>query len=411
MRKTTSDLWFNRRKHRLAQMIAIVFAFAVGVALWYSLANEEGAQDKGITAEKDLDPDFLQWLILENKASEDELTPDEAKKRSRLGARVFDRLISAFMARYILEGTVVDQDGNRLDGVQLSINKAKTRGPDRWAEEKTEQTINGAFALDLNGYTAIYLYFNKDGYYQEMLSYGYDGGETTAEDIVLRDRPARRNLVEKRDIRVVMEKMGDVTKLMAQNFRLSYRFKDDVHLGHVVDFDRDKWQRRFEGRGHLNALLAKNLLDDKHMPQNRMYVVSEIDNTGRILSVDKARPEWHRPHFLPERMRLSISDPEGGFLLYEQQKGERAFWTMEQAPESGYQQELIIDADLLNKRSPMATTGADYGVYFYFKIDNRFGKGRIDRTEITEEGKELLVHMILQLQMDGSRNLDTGRQY
>lgn len=190
----------------------LIMGLVVALITVWSDENESRA-DRGYTAEE-VDPALLDLSILEGKASAQELTPEEERKRRMLGSRLMDRVLGTFMAHYIVEGEIVDQDGNRLEDVHLLVNKAKARGPDRWAEEREEKKVSGMFSLDLDGYTALHLYFNKEGFYQEMLSFGFEGNSTTGDDIVLRDRPLRRSVVEKRDIRVVLEKMGDITKLL-----------------------------------------------------------------------------------------------------------------------------------------------------------------------------------------------------
>ncbi len=215
----------NTKRNELSVLISVATCITVACPfVRLAFADEDEVKpyvERGYTTEE-VDPDFLEWSILEGKAAKDELTPDEEQKRRMLGSRVMDRMLGMFMARYILQGEVVDQDGNRLDDVHVRVNKARARGPDHWAEERVDQKVNGTFSLDFDVYTALYLYFNKEGYYQEMLSFGFEGGSATGEDIILRDRPLRKNIVEKRDIRVVMEKKGDITSLIAYDSAISW---------------------------------------------------------------------------------------------------------------------------------------------------------------------------------------------
>ena len=82
---------------------------------------------------------------------------------------------------------------------------------------------------------------------------------------------------------------------------------------------------------------------------------------------------------------------------------------MKQAPETGYKQEIILDADWIYQRT-MTIPPPFGGLYFYFKINDRYGKCSIGRPSFPEGDYALELKIEFQLQVDGSRNLDTGRR-
>ncbi len=173
------------------------------------------------------------------------------------------------------------------------------------------------------------------------------------------------------------------------------------------------WEKRRKGAGHLRLTVVTNLLDPESLPPHCVYILADTDDDGRVMAIDKAGSGWHRPYYLPEKARLIICDPNGGFVTYEQDESgdEHAFWSMKRAPEDGYVQELVLDADWLFRRSPqIARRGPEAGIYFYFKVDNMFGKGRIDGVELIDGGYGMRLAATFRLQMDGTRNVDTGRR-
>lgn len=209
---------------------------------------------------------------------------------------------------------------------------------------------------------------------------------------------------------MVLEKKGDITQLTEQDFKLTFRRQDGVSSGNVVIFNWKQWELRRRSAGSLWPETVADLLDPEQLPPGCLYVLPTVNEDGHIVSIDKAQPNWHRPLMLPQELRLVLNDPEGGLLVYDQKEGEQAFWSMKRAPEEGYEQKLILDADWLFRRAPMMTTRPDDGIYFYFKVDGRYGKGCIGLPSLPEGDYALEVTIRLCMQMDGTRNLDTGRR-
>lgn len=352
------------------------------------------------------DPELREWGTLEQKATEGQLAPKEEERRRWLGGRLMDRILQASLASFVLEGEVVDEGGTRLNEVSLRISKEKERGVDNWVYDKEDQLVNGTFSIKVRGYSVVRLYFSKEGYYPENTVFSCDDEDDPLSPGYKPDRA-----VDRRDIRVVLEKMGDITHLIEANFKLTYRRQQDSGAsGYVATFDRDKWLLRSKGAGSLYPIPATNLLDPEQIPPMCVYVIPKVDGDGRIINEDKAGPDWHRSFLLPQEMRLITSDPEGGFIVYDQKEGEQAYWSMKLAPESGYKQEVALDADWLFRHSSYVRDMSNAGTYFYFKIDGRYGKGRIDSPSFPEGDYALEVGTTFQLQTDGSRNLDTGRR-
>lgn len=396
----------RRTMSQLVTTFFLSFLLFVPVCLFpITTAAESGVNEESPDHAGKPDPELREWGDLQQKSEVGQLSPEEEERQRWLGARIMNRIVEAGYARYTLEGEVVDQQGNSLNNIALKISKRKSLGPERSLYDDEDLIINGTFSVKASGYTSIYLYFDKEGYYSENMSFlCKDVSDPFSPDY----NPDRK--VDRRDIRIVMEKEGNITQLSEEDFKLTFRHQDGVSSGRVVDFARKLWPRDYYYQGPRNPILVTNLLDPKLLPERGLYVLPTVNENGHIASIDKARTNWFRPLILPQELRLVLNDPEGGLIVYDQKEGERAYWSMKLAPEEGYKKEVVLDADWLFRRSPMMTTRPDDGIYFYFKVDSRYGKGRIDMPSFTEGEYALEVNIELQLQMDGTRNLDTGRR-
>lgn len=82
--------------------------------------------------------------------------------------------------------------------------------------------------------------------------------------------------------------------------------------------------------------------------------------------------------------------------------------TMKTAPETGYVQEMEIDPKKVIERIK-TVEGTYSGLYFYFKVGGRYGKGSIGQIDVVNGGERVRVLIAFMVQPDGSRNVDTGR--
>jgi len=323
--------------------------------------------------------------------------------------------------RFILAGEVVDENGNRLKDVELGIRMDTLVGIgwDIKTDFQRETIKNGLFQVDVRPYTGVNLRFQKEGYYTTKKDFDFEKIHLSRVNFSREDQEAimegkdveiEEGVVRDENIRIVMEKKGNITTLIEEDFKLIYRRQEDGMVsGRVVDFARNKWAEYAKGRGAKNPIKVANLLDPEVVPLMCVYMLPKVDEKGRILSEIKIRKIGQREYQFPKELRILTSDPEGGFIVYEQEKGERSFWSMKLAPENGYKPGITLDADWMFRRSAYVTTQSDDGIYFYFKINGHYGKGRLESLRFPEGDYALELEMEFQLQIDGSRNLDTGR--
>lgn len=316
--------------------------------------------------------------------------------------------------RFILAGEVVDQDGDRLKDVEIRMRLSQLIGIgwDTKSDYETAAAGNGIFHVDVRPYSSVNLTFKKEGYYDEQLFFPFASNHISREDeaaiMAGKEVTIEEGIVRSENLRIVMEKKGDITDLLEETFKLTYqRQRDGTASGRVVSFNREMWPRGYYYQGPRNPIPATNLLDPVQIPPMCVYMLPKVDEDGRIRSEVKVYGKNGRlTRTYPIELRLISSDPEGGFIIYKQQPNEFAYWSMKLAPETGYKQELVLDADWFYERSLIQNTP---GTYFYFKINGRYGKGRLGTLRFPEGDYALELETEFQLQTDGSRNLDTGR--
>ncbi len=323
--------------------------------------------------------------------------------------KTMERLAQADHGRFILQGEVVDENGIRLDGVTLELEKDKLKNFG-WESDSEEETliINGTFQLDLKGYAMVRLYFSKDGYYNEKIDFSiqdisgeirerkkeiekniYEGKEVSQKDI--------DQIVFKKDgIRIVLEKQGKLTSLTAYNRGpLEYT---TTGKGIVINFDKHPAS---------SLRVIDNIEDPKQLPENCVYMVADKDLDGKIATVQKksylADGTIGGEYEVPRRVKLIMTGPESGFIEYKLNPNKKPTRQMKEAPENGYEKEILIEGDDISKED-------SEGVIFYFKTKDKYGKGSvsISKVSVSEDRSTLKVSANFKLQPDGSRNLETG---
>jgi hypothetical protein len=110
---------------------------------------------------------------------------------------------------------------------------------------------------------------------------------------------------------------------------------------------------------------------------------------------------------LPRRMIFRINDPDGGFALYSPHFGQDELAQMQEAPESGYVPELVLERKQLDKLRAVEGRGIEQAVLFYFRADGRYGKGMIrwDRQWSGPESPVRLHYLFLFQPTRGERDV------
>jgi len=118
-------------------------------------------------------------------------------------------------------------------------------------------------------------------------------------------------------------------------------------------------------------------------------------------------PEYNQTlsSYFPARIRLIYRGGDGGFVRYQPRNTNKAFHEMRQAPEGGYEKEIVVDLSHAFDKQVLTTDMRRYdNFWFYWKIGGKYGKG-IARLQ-TEKWPIPMVGIRLYVQPDGSRNLE-----
>lgn len=340
-------------------------------------------------------------------AQPDDMSDEEVLEIFHRGVRLVEKTAHG---RFILAGEVVDQEESRLSEVEvlLRMDSLKGWGWDVESSYEKKMLMNGRFSIDVRPYAGVTARFRKNGYYDETLDFNFKMDvDPRIEEAIMEgeDMEVEEGVVRHENIRVVLEKVGDITQLLPYGGPLEFiaPYERETAGAVVIDFSespvpyRQKPLKRIEDIG-----------DAESLPPGCLYIVADTDDEGRILTETIIGGEWnqHKRDY-PQRIRLRINDPDGGFVVYEQEQEKHASWSMKRAPDNGYEPELILTADWLHEKSQVSPSS---GTFFYFKTGERYGKGTIGEVNLQNGNTRLIVYGGGNLQPDGTRNVDTGRR-
>jgi len=304
---------------------------------------------------------------------------------------MLQRATQVDQGRFILNGSVVDEAGQALNGVTVVTRKTRSGGPFQEVRaEEGRKVIDGSFQFDFRGCLTVTLTFTREGYYPTVLLFNYQEPPVN-DDQLLGGAPIPSPLIEKNDLRVVLEKRGNVTQLREYTEVLEYRA---TGRGVVMDLDRSNAQRK-------SLRTVADVHDVTQLPTNAVYVLAERDEQGRIAVVRQRRPDSSVINVLPRRLTLKLTAPDGGFIRVQPEPALRISSQTKVAPETGYQAELTI---LPEDFAEAETRG---GALYYFKANGRFGKGSTGWVEVKADQTLVQLRVRFRIQTDGSRNLET----
>ncbi len=343
----------------------------------------------------------------DGEADEPQWTEDQLTIIHERGVKLLQRTAHG---RFVLTGEVVDQSGARLKDVKLNVVMTTLVG---WGWEtkdtgRSEVVRDGRFQIDVRPYNAVTLYFEKEGYYPEKRFFDFDAAHPAEiEQAIMRgeDVQVKEGVVRHENIRVLMEKIGNITKLIRYKGPLEYVSSYGGRTAEVAVIDFADPPLPDYKLKHVPAATAAESL-----PASCIYTLADTDGEGRVLTDDRVSGQYgQHKHQIPKRVRVIMCDPDGGFVEYVPKEKTFARRFMKQAPAEGYQRELIVDVDKVMDRIK-TVEGTYNGIYFYFKAGGKYGKGVISSSTV-DTSNRLRIGGKYELQPDGSRNVDTGREH
>lgn len=318
--------------------------------------------------------------------------PSPTKQETLRGVEAVE---AAQRGRFVLKGMVVDEEGKILDKVSLRISESrlkemgtKNEGVDR------SQEVNGEFTVEVNGADCVDIWFYRDGYYSEHLSFSTDEALPKNWDSrVMRGEKVDSAVVKRDGLRVVLEKYGKLADLTM--FPASLRSS--------VDGDATVWNLAILSDGQGKDV--KNVRDEASLPASCFYLDPQVDASGKLLVQQVLLGSTEQQ--CPGKVRV-VMKGDGGFVpvLTVAQTNQRQYRKMKEAPVNGYQKELVLDADAI-KRYFQSRDEAKPGTFFYVKIGKLYGKGKLAVNFARNNAVEATI--VLHIQPDGSRNMEGER--
>ena len=191
----------TKKKSLRTTLLAIIGMVLLALGLWIYPTERVYAEEE--PPEKVLNAEEAEFGILRQKAMTEDLTPEEEKRKEWLSGQIMKRILEARLGRYLLESVVLDEEGKPLDKISLRISKENLIGFDKWKTDREERVINGTFSASARGYFGIRLTFNKEGYFEESVYFSTPDPDDY--------RNPEEPMVDQRNIRIVMEKKGDIS--------------------------------------------------------------------------------------------------------------------------------------------------------------------------------------------------------
>jgi hypothetical protein len=326
--------------------------------------------------------------------------------RTRIEEAAFMANLSRFFYNFHIEGTVVDPDGNLITDVKVTQQKYKDSMNSAFYTAKNI-IKDGKFEYSSSGCYNWSLLFEKKGYYEEYT--GFVSGPNLIKQLESGDVTLKGRTFTKK-VSVVLEPWGDLNRkiVYVRNTKLIYSEEGDVKKLRTMFAPYTTAAVPFPDWEDMEFSYEKEKIYT--LPKNLIYIIPGRNKDG---SHDGT-------------IHLKTTDPKGGFFPLEYKENEHFFRRMWEAPETGYQPEIIVKDGLKNylqlnyvmqksgnwQTAPMLLLPKRVPfIPFYFRVNGYYGKGIIkpmtDGESTLEKDKASLdIHFFI-TRKPGTRNTNT----
>ncbi len=350
----------------------------------------------------------LRRLPENSEKSDDQLKKELEHRIMMVQGIALARAMRAARSTLCVSGVVVDDQGVPVSDVEVetsSLSSYVWGWGKEWQDTLSgKATVSGAFALRVNDAGLVTMDFRKPGYYPVRQWFFAPEIQNISSPEILSNKKIPPKLVEKRNLRIVMEKQGKMTRL-----------KDDIGPSvHVSETPPDPLPEKSlyivpktDEKGHI-ALAKVSALKARRAREVR-------DGVGPHIAALRVPDDESQYVYVPTEIRLIVSDPQGGFARYEPspdreiRPDRRWFRDMKEAPQEGYSRELIFDGKAIKKLFADHPDEAQ-PAFFYIKADGKYGKARFTlcpiRIDKAPDERRLVAGIEILTQPDGSRHLE-----
>lgn len=273
-----------------------------------------------------------------------------------------------------ISGTVVDEADQVMRGVDLEITRITSTGFGSGNRNVEKRKVQGSFEVEGRGVSVVQLRFIKDGYYPAEVSIASDT-----------DKPTQ-------GLRVTLEKVAEVVPMIRYEDRIVFNFSGG---GGVFDFTipfDPEW-----GAASDFIMTVDSLYAHARLPEHGLYLEADVEN-DKIAAVIKDVNGFGLMKPVPRAVRLVMINENDGFILTgidTTKPSSDVLRGMKEAPRDGYVRTITVP--------PRANN-----YYFYFRVDERYGKGLyVSTTDYRDHEIENVLELRLQPVATGSRNVTT----
>jgi hypothetical protein len=283
---------------------------------------------------------------------------DQRKSRKLRGAKIIQKIFDsatsiAKKSKFTISGVIVDDAGNPVDKVKVSISQSYPKIFGTKSEDvDSKKVVNRNFNIELFGGAEITLDFYKDGYYSvtnKKISLPISKNSFVA---------FSSNTVKVDNLKIVLERHGKLARCKRKRFSFFIRKEKFFTSFSIPQLKQDSKDIPFD--------IVKNLLS------GTIYPDVERDENGNIMKVPN-----NLGRMGPRTIYLNMVGREGdGFKLFNGIP-HRGFIGIKDAPESGYVKQMVFHwpADM-NKNN-----------FFYYKFGDIYGKGVVRGFSCTSTGR------------------------
>lgn len=302
--------------------------------------------------------------------------------RRHLQAQRFDADVS---------GVVVDEKGDQLQGVQVLIQKSwLTNFGTNMKGENSSMTSDGPFRIAAQDVDSLSLQFWKEGYFAKEIQFSaHDCLPPDWQERLSRGEKLENGVVKRDNLKIVLEKHGPLASLENGG--------DELWLESSGRMNTWSWEKNYPGF----AVVISNWRDESKVPKQGVYILADTDAQSNLLMETTRLGAYY-----PKRVHIIMKDGDGFIVVptigtdsTEQNR------SMKEAPEKGYEHEIVLEGDAVRKLVEAATDHTR-DVYFYFKTSKGYGKGSF-RVSATNRPDRVSVGVGLRFQKDGSRLVAT----
>lgn len=304
--------------------------------------------------------------------------------QANMGADKIEGILRDISGSIEIWGTIVDQDGNPLQGVSVEVSEERVAEMFEPVTPPTNTIVDHRFQIEKSNVVAIDCLFFKAGYYAERWSFSFPGAGSEPNGRVF----------AKRDVEIVLREKPDSAPL--QKFEGILR-SDVGGPTSVLDTQRpDRSIPPFTTDERPGS-------DRMNLARPHFFLDPAVGSDGRLESVLIEIEGFAGPQVILKEGWIGYSQlgPGDGFIEADipetSSRIAKGFRWMTEAPATGYASRLQLAAEVGKKSR-----------FFYCRIGGRFGKGvvtNMPRIVTNERIESASAIMIVYFNPSGSRDL------